>query len=152
MQCFQSVSPSMNVSLSRNVAVLLIVPPTDKTKGGLLVAFYAMKVFQAVRISGGDGADDSVIPRFSSCSRAISLDSRKSQSSMPLLVSHHHPPDRPGRRGILMTDIAWAGGNVIAPQIFQSQWAPRYLNSLYIHLGFCECTLHIPRCLAAREI
>lgn len=28
--------------------VLLIVPPSDKTKGGLLIAFYAMKVFQAV--------------------------------------------------------------------------------------------------------
>ena len=33
------------------------------------------------------------------------------------------------------TFIGWAGGNAISPQIFQSAWAPRYLNSLYIHLG-----------------
>ncbi len=31
--------------------------------------------------------------------------------------------------------MGWAGGNAIAPQIFQSKWGPRYLNSLYIHLG-----------------
>jgi len=33
------------------------------------------------------------------------------------------------------TVIGWAGGNAIAPQLFQAVWAPRYLNSLYIHLG-----------------
>lgn len=34
-----------------------------------------------------------------------------------------------------MPVVAWAGGNSIGSQIFQSQWAPRYFNSLYIHLG-----------------
>lgn len=37
-----------------------------------------------------------------------------------------------------MTYIGWAGGNAIAPQIFQAQWAPRYINSLYIHIALCE--------------
>lgn len=37
-----------------------------------------------------------------------------------------------------MTYIGWAGGNAIAPQIFQSRWAPRYVNSLYIHIALCE--------------
>lgn len=37
-----------------------------------------------------------------------------------------------------MTYIGWAGGNAIAPQIFQSKWAPRYVNSLYIHIALCE--------------
>ena len=36
-----------------------------------------------------------------------------------------------------MTYIGWAGGNAIAPQIFQSKWAPRYVNSLYIHIALC---------------
>ena len=31
--------------------------------------------------------------------------------------------------------MASAIGNVIGAQFFQSQWAPRYLPSLYIHLG-----------------
>lgn len=41
-------------------------------------------------------------------------------------------------RRSLTTDIGWAGGNAIAPQIFQSVWAPRYLHSLHIHLALCE--------------
>jgi hypothetical protein len=31
--------------------------------------------------------------------------------------------------------IAWATGNAVGPQLFQAAWAPRYQNSLYIHLG-----------------
>jgi hypothetical protein len=31
--------------------------------------------------------------------------------------------------------IAWAGGNAIGSQIFQSKWAPRYIPTLYVHLG-----------------
>lgn len=31
--------------------------------------------------------------------------------------------------------VAWAGGNATGPQLFQSRWAPRYFNTLYIHIG-----------------
>lgn len=31
--------------------------------------------------------------------------------------------------------MGWAGGNAIAPQLFVAAWRPRYLNTLYIHLG-----------------
>jgi hypothetical protein len=31
--------------------------------------------------------------------------------------------------------MGWAGGNAIAPQLFIASWRPRYLNTLYIHLG-----------------
>lgn len=31
--------------------------------------------------------------------------------------------------------MGWAGGNAIAPQLFVAKWAPRYINTLYIHLG-----------------
>lgn len=30
--------------------------------------------------------------------------------------------------------MGWAGGNAIAPQLFIAAWAPRYINTLYIHL------------------
>lgn len=33
--------------------VLIVVAPSDSTKGGLIVAFYAMKVFQAVSLGEG---------------------------------------------------------------------------------------------------
>lgn len=35
--------------------------------------------------------------------------------------------------------VGWAGGNAIGPQFFVAKWAPRYLNSLYIHLGIYAC-------------
>ena len=31
--------------------------------------------------------------------------------------------------------MGWAGGNAIAPQLFVAKWAPRYINTLYVHLG-----------------
>jgi hypothetical protein len=38
---------------------------------------------------------------------------------------------------LLTTDLvcAWAGGNAIGPQLFQAKWAPRYINTLYIHIS-----------------
>ena len=31
--------------------------------------------------------------------------------------------------------MAWGAGNAVSPQLFWSTWAPRYINTLYIHLG-----------------
>lgn len=31
--------------------------------------------------------------------------------------------------------IGWAAGNAVGPLLFQSQWAPRYTNTLYIHVA-----------------
>lgn len=36
------------------------------------------------------------------------------------------------------TYIAWAAGQAIGPQVFQAVWAPRYLNSLAIHIALCK--------------
>lgn len=51
--------------------------------------------------------------------------------------------------------MAWAGGNSIGAQLFQSQWAPRYFNSLYIHLGlyaaFIVDVLALRRLLKSRN-
>lgn len=37
--------------------------------------------------------------------------------------------------GYTMAFLGWAGGNAISSQLFQSQWAPRYIPTLYIHIG-----------------
>lgn len=39
--------------------------------------------------------------------------------------------------------MGWASGNAIAPQLFWADWAPRYINSLYIHLGLYCCFIGI---------
>lgn len=31
--------------------------------------------------------------------------------------------------------MAWGAGNAVSPQLFWNEWAPRYVNTLYIHLG-----------------
>ena len=33
------------------------------------------------------------------------------------------------------TFMAWGAGNAVSPQLFWNTWAPRYVNTLYIHLG-----------------
>ena len=32
--------------------------------------------------------------------------------------------------------IGWTGGNAVGPLFFQAKWAPRYINTLYIHIAF----------------
>lgn len=39
--------------------------------------------------------------------------------------------------------MGWASGNAIAPQLFWEPWAPRYINSLYIHLALYCCFIAI---------
>jgi hypothetical protein len=52
-------------------------------------------------------------------------------------IRHHvyvlTPP--PTYDSLIMLDMGWAGGNAIAPQLFVAKWAPRYINTLYVHLG-----------------
>ncbi|WVR03573.1 hypothetical protein IAU60_000565 [Kwoniella sp. DSM 27419] len=84
---------------------LICVTPKSSTRGGLIVAFYAMQFFQA-------------------CNPCIFLMlSRNSAGQTKKSITY------------AVTYVGWAGGNAIASQIFQAAWAPRYLNSLYIHLG-----------------
>lgn len=35
----------------------------------------------------------------------------------------------------MLLTFSWAAGNTVAPQLFRPQWASRYINTLYIHLG-----------------
>jgi hypothetical protein len=89
--------------------VLITVAPSASTRPGLIVAFYLMQCFQACSP-----------PMFAMLSRNVAGQTKKS------IV-------------YAMFFVGWATGNAIAPQIFQSKWAPRYLNSLYIHIGLYAC-------------
>ncbi|KIR28475.1 hypothetical protein I307_05905 [Cryptococcus deuterogattii 99/473] len=87
--------------------VLLTVEQSNKTKGGLVAAFYIMQLFGA-------------------CYPAVlMLLSRNSAGQTKKSITY------------AVTFIGWSSGNAIAPQIFQSKWATRYLHSLHIHLALC---------------
>ncbi|XAO24864.1 hypothetical protein I312_103673 [Cryptococcus bacillisporus CA1280] len=89
--------------------VLLTVEQSNKTKGGLVAAFYIMQLFGA-------------------CYPAVlMLLSRNSAGQTKKSITY------------AVTFIGWSSGNAIAPQIFQSKWAPRYLHSLHIHLALYGC-------------
>lgn len=85
--------------------VLITVTPGPNTRGGLLFCFLVMQAFQSVNPSMN-----------AMLSRNIAGQTKKSFV-------------------YALFFIAWAGGNAVAPQLFQAVWKPRYLNSLYIHLG-----------------
>lgn len=46
--------------------------------------------------------------------------------------------------------MGWAGGNAIAPQLFIAKWAPRYVNTLYVHLGLYGVFLTV--CITMRTV
>ncbi|OCF31218.1 hypothetical protein I316_07187 [Kwoniella heveanensis BCC8398] len=100
--------------------MLITIAPKTNTRGVLIFAFYLMQFFQSTNPS-----------IFSLLSRNVSGQTKKSIT-------------------YASTYIAWAGGNAIASQLFQSKWAPRYLNSLYIHLGLYGC--FIITCIVTRTL
>jgi len=85
--------------------VLITVAPSHTTRGGLLAAFYLMQCFQA------------------QSPLIMSLVGRNFAGQTKKVLAY----------GVAF--IAWAGGNAIGSQLFQSKWAPRYIPSLYAHLG-----------------
>jgi hypothetical protein len=106
--------------------VLLTVAPSAKTKGGLLVAFYFMQCFQSVSPS-----------MFAMMSRNIAGSTKKSVVYAMFCEYNFALIGMLSIGGTILTPvIAWAGGNAVGPQFFQSVWAPRYFNSLYCHLAF----------------
>ncbi|KFY59646.1 hypothetical protein V496_05600 [Pseudogymnoascus sp. VKM F-4515 (FW-2607)] len=86
-------------------AVIYSVTPTTETRVGLLIAFYCTQFYLA---------QGNLI--FSLISRNIAGQTKKSTS-------------------LAMTFVAWAAGNMTAPQIFQKGDAPRYRAGFTAH--FC---------------
>ncbi|OBT92427.2 hypothetical protein VE01_09290 [Pseudogymnoascus verrucosus] len=86
-------------------AVIYSITPTPQTRVGLLIAFYCTQFHLA---------QGNLI--FSLISRNIAGQTKKSTA-------------------LAMTFVAWAAGNMTAPQIFQKSDAPRYKNGFIAH--FC---------------
>ncbi|KAL1845344.1 hypothetical protein VTK73DRAFT_652 [Phialemonium thermophilum] len=86
-------------------AVIYTIEPTPSTRVGLLIAFYCTQFYLA---------EGNLI--FSLISRNVAGQTKKSTT-------------------LAMTFVAWAAGNMAAPQIFQSSDAPRYHKGFTAH--FC---------------
>ncbi|KAJ5893221.1 hypothetical protein N7495_004912 [Penicillium taxi] len=84
--------------------IIMVVTPTPYNAGGMLIAFYCTQFFLA---------EGNMI--ISLITRNVAGQSKKS-CTMAMLF------------------IGWAVGNLIAPQIFQNQDAPRYLHGFLAHL------------------
>ncbi|UKZ78972.1 hypothetical protein TrVFT333_006721 [Trichoderma virens FT-333] len=84
--------------------VILVVTPNASNAGGMLIAFYCTQFFLAQG------------------NMIISLVTRNIAGQT--------------KKGITMTlvFVGWAVGNLIAPQIFQNNDAPRYLHGFVVHL------------------
>jgi len=86
-------------------AIIYSIPPTHNTRVGLLIAFYCTQFYLA---------EGNLI--FALISRNVAGQTKKSTT-------------------LAMTFVAWAAGNMAAPQIFQSSDAPRYKKGFTAH--FC---------------
>jgi hypothetical protein len=84
---------------------LIFVAPSNETRVGLFIAFVFMQAVAALNTA-----------ILSILSRNIAGQTKKSLAYAATLV-------------------AWATGNAVAPQIFWDSWAPRYIPSLWIHIG-----------------
>ncbi|KAJ5150344.1 uncharacterized protein N7482_010802 [Penicillium canariense] len=84
--------------------VIMVVTPTPSNAGGMLIAFYCTQFFLA--------QGNMII---SLITRNIAGQTKKSFT-------------------MTMLFIGWAVGNLIAPQIFQSWDAPRYLHGFLVHI------------------
>lgn len=86
-------------------AIIYSIQPTHHTRVGLLIAFYCTQFYLA---------QGNLV--FSLISRNVAGQTKKSTT-------------------LAITFIAWAAGNMTAPQIFQSKDAPRYKKGFTAH--FC---------------
>ncbi|KAF2024405.1 MFS general substrate transporter [Setomelanomma holmii] len=84
--------------------VILIVKPTPKNAGGMLIAFYCTQFFSA--------QGNIIISRIT---RNVAGQTKKGMV-------------------MTMTFVSWSVSNLIAPQIFQAKDAPRYLHGFLAHI------------------
>lgn len=119
-------SPSQHADDPATI-VILVVPPSDKSKGGLVVALYMLQIFQA---------NNPAI--FLMLSRNSAGQTKKSVTyAITVSSSMSYLAAREGH-ALTLQYMGWAGGNAVSPQLFQARWAPRYLHSMHIHLALCE--------------
>ncbi|KAM0418613.1 hypothetical protein ACHAPT_012416 [Fusarium lateritium] len=105
-------------------AIIYSIPSTPSNRVGLLIAFYCTQFYLA---------EGNLI--FSLISRNIAGQTKKSTT-------------------LAITFVAWAAGNMTAPQIFQKSDAPRYKNGFIAHFclyGLFNVFLVILRLLLTRR-
>ncbi|CAI7597436.1 unnamed protein product [Penicillium pancosmium] len=90
-------------------AVLMAVPISNSTKVGLLIAYWCTLSFWGTTVL-----------LMSLLSRNVAGQTKKSVSTASLF-------------------LAWAVGNMIGPQVFQSKDAPRYFTCFSVHMGCYAC-------------
>ena len=100
--------------------VLITVTPSPTSRGGLVAAFYLMQCFQA----------QSPLIMSLVGSECILCGTRRSDQRTGNFAGQSKKV-----AAYAFAFVAWAGGNAIGSQIFQAKWAPRYLPTLYCHLG-----------------
>ncbi|KAJ5966310.1 MFS general substrate transporter [Penicillium waksmanii] len=92
-------------------AVLMAVPISNSTKVGLLIAYWCTLSFWGTTVL-----------LMSLLSRNVAGQTKKSVSTASLF-------------------LAWAVGNMIGPQVFQSKDAPRYFTCFSVHMGCYACII-----------
>ena len=105
----------LNTSQIWTIPAIVDTKPVKHNAGGLLIAFYCTQFFLA---------QGNLI--FLLISRNIAGQTKKGMT-------------------LTMTFLAWAAGNMVAPQIFQSSDAPRYRYGFIAHL----CLYYIYCCIVA---
>lgn len=101
--------------------VLIKVAPNKDTRVGLLICYYFMQCIQAVNPS-----------LYSLLSRNVAGHTKRSIVYALFCKWSSKFKSKTLTRCLV---VAWAGGDAIGPQLFQARWAPRYYNTLYIHIG-----------------
>ena len=86
--------------------VLLTVAPSPSTRGALLFVYYLLQCYQT---------QNPLL--FQLCSRNVAGQTKRTVA-------------------YAFAFVGWATGNAVGPQLFQAKWAPRYIKTLYIHIGF----------------
>ncbi|OQE15678.1 hypothetical protein PENSTE_c027G09092 [Penicillium steckii] len=92
-------------------AALMAVPISSSTKVGLLIAYWSTLSFWGTTVL-----------LMSLLSRNVAGQTKKSVSTASLF-------------------LAWAVGNMIGPQVFQSKDAPRYFTCFSVHMGCYGCII-----------
>lgn len=115
--------------------VLLTVTPSQSTRGGLLVAFYIMQSYQAQTPLYYQLCSSKSLGATSSSTADSPRERRRAHKTCVCVRRCLHRQRRRQRYIKVRFDDAVQTSLNTRSQLFQAQWAPRYMPTLYIHLG-----------------
>lgn len=109
--------------------VIAIIPPSDSTRVGLMIAFLMLQFFGACNTA------TSVILSRVSYTPLNPLPPALRFNIVAGLTLQNIAGSTKKSIAYATTFMAWGAGNACSPQLFWESWAPRYVTTLYIHLG-----------------